>query len=1109
MILGKRLGADAKVCIPVILEFVAYLSESKLLQHGLSLRDYLFWAEFVVKTRGLLDPRSAVVHGACLVLLDSIGTQGSIFAASVRPPADIKAECVSRLRSMVGWTTSEYELGVVAAKSLTSDLLSLVEHHDTTVGVSPFFVSRGTLASGSGGFALHAPTTFDNLVKVLRAMQVGKPLLLEGSPGVGKTTLVSTLARLAGHRLVRINLSDQTDLMDLFGTDLPTDDGFAWCDAPFLQALKQGDWVLLDEINLASQSVLEGLNSCLDHRGTVYISELDREFSLSPGFRLFAAQNPVGQGGGRKGLPRSFVNRFTQVYMDELARTDLRIICDNMYQEHSSIEQVLEFNWLMHQQTMGQRLFGHAGAPWEFNLRDVSRFMELALTPSALEQGVRPIDEYVEMLYVQRMRTAQDRVRVLELYREVFGRTLTRTPPSLHITEDTLQVGAAVLPRRAENARPLRLRVLHWQLSYLESLMRCVEMRWMAILVGPAGSGKTSLVRWLANATGNRLIEFAMNSGVDTSDILGGFEQVDAQRHRSALLLRVAQLVDAAVFACDYQTQDSTRVAHLCSLYQSARRSSGPELCDIVTQIVEFVGSSTGLAQLAEALSEELAAFARLQVAGKFEWVDGVLVDALVNGHWLLIDRANLCSASVLDRLNGLLEPHGVLYVNEDPKRTEAIVPHENFRIFMAVDPQHGELSRAMRNRGIEICVLPPAQTLMGADQRLVAEAVGLPLLLGGVKAEPTLTSLVQQAVHMAERIQRGYVAETEADSAPVVPTYSPDPLESAVSLAGWQAQMAELATNGNCLPGLESPMQRERLLLAVLSSGALTPGSLSTRVFQAIARSDVVSTVLAGTQLATVLVQARAALAAECGANPGVLATAPVYAELNHGLARALNRVTGPAAQWHQALSDSLMFSQERTVAEYYRPSDDGLRELVLQRPNVDLAYIQTIFDLVDGCDTAVAQWEALVSSPDDSEQAIAAGMRMTGIVPLLRALHLLRNRVHLLMARERGAASELAVAFEAMLSLLLVLAEAPGEVGATAQRLVLGVKGLVLDASHSLRVWALVHPTTLPDAESRALEASLTAAVDSAQRDSVTEALAMLYATVSRKDRHLIVAA
>ena len=31
-----------------------------------------------------------------------------------------------------------------------------------------------------------------------------------------------------------------------------------WRDGPLLQALKSGSWVLLDEMNLASQSVLEG-----------------------------------------------------------------------------------------------------------------------------------------------------------------------------------------------------------------------------------------------------------------------------------------------------------------------------------------------------------------------------------------------------------------------------------------------------------------------------------------------------------------------------------------------------------------------------------------------------------------------------------------------------------------------------------------------------------------------------------------------------------------------------------------------------------------------------------------------------------------------------------
>ena len=108
-------------------------------------------------------------------------------------------------------------------------------------------------------------------------MQLPKPILLEGSPGVGKTSLVSALAKAAGHNLVRINLSEQTDMMDLLGADLPADGGaageFRWADGAFLAALKNGDWVLLDELNLAPQPVLEGLNAALDHRAEVFVPE--------------------------------------------------------------------------------------------------------------------------------------------------------------------------------------------------------------------------------------------------------------------------------------------------------------------------------------------------------------------------------------------------------------------------------------------------------------------------------------------------------------------------------------------------------------------------------------------------------------------------------------------------------------------------------------------------------------------------------------------------------------------------------------------------------------------------------------------------------------------
>jgi midasin len=54
----------------------------------------------------------------------------------------------------------------------------------------------------------------------------------------------------------------------------------------------------------------------------------------------------------------------------------------------------------------------------------------------------------------------------------------------------------------------------------------------------------------------------------------------------------------------------------------------------------------------------------------------------------------------VLDRLNPLLEPGGVLLVNECGQvdgSPRVVTPHPDFRLFLVVDPASGEVSRAMR----------------------------------------------------------------------------------------------------------------------------------------------------------------------------------------------------------------------------------------------------------------------------------------------------------------------------------------------------------------------------------------------------------------------------
>ena len=90
----------------------------------------------------------------------------------------------------------------------------------THIGVHPFSISKLS-ASVETTYAFDARTTKVNLLKLLRAYELNKPILIEGPPGVGKTSLVENLAKVTGRNLIRVNLSEQTDMMDLLGSEYP------------------------------------------------------------------------------------------------------------------------------------------------------------------------------------------------------------------------------------------------------------------------------------------------------------------------------------------------------------------------------------------------------------------------------------------------------------------------------------------------------------------------------------------------------------------------------------------------------------------------------------------------------------------------------------------------------------------------------------------------------------------------------------------------------------------------------------------------------------------------------------------------------------------------
>lgn len=86
----------------------------------------------------------------------------------------------------------------------------LVQKTGKLFGIEPFYVAMGSSDEKSSEFSFTAPTTAFNTLRLLRGMQLNKAILLEGSPGVGKTSLVMALAKGTKNKILRVNLSDQT-----------------------------------------------------------------------------------------------------------------------------------------------------------------------------------------------------------------------------------------------------------------------------------------------------------------------------------------------------------------------------------------------------------------------------------------------------------------------------------------------------------------------------------------------------------------------------------------------------------------------------------------------------------------------------------------------------------------------------------------------------------------------------------------------------------------------------------------------------------------------------------------------------------------------------------
>lgn len=146
----------------------------------------------------------------------------------------------------------------------------------------------------------------DTVRNTLTAIFAGGHVLLEGTPGLGKTLLVRSIAQTMGLRFKRIQFTSDLMPSDITGTQVLTETEEGRRQFVFKHGPIFANIVLADEINRAGPKTQSALLEAMEEQ---QVSVLGNTMALPQPFFVLATQNPI-ELEGTYPLPEAQLDRF-------------------------------------------------------------------------------------------------------------------------------------------------------------------------------------------------------------------------------------------------------------------------------------------------------------------------------------------------------------------------------------------------------------------------------------------------------------------------------------------------------------------------------------------------------------------------------------------------------------------------------------------------------------------------------------------------------------------------------------------------------------------------------------------------------------------------------
>lgn len=262
-----------------------------------------------------------------------------------------------------------------------------------------------------------------------KAIAKDLPVLLIGDTGTGKTSIIREQALDQGKEISRFSITGETTVDEFVGKYELENGQTVWRDGMLLDAMKNGKWLVVDEVNVALPEILFVLHSLLDDDHFVTVSNHNNEV-VKPhkDFRFFATMNPPEEYAGTKELNKAFQSRFAVILTLHYppAAVEAKIVADKTGVDLTDATKMADVAVALRKAKKDEKIF------YTCSTRDLLHWGNLC---DVLDPG-----EAFRVSILNKSGTEAE--AILEIYSHIIKRYITLEQPSVELTVDWFEAQA-------------------------------------------------------------------------------------------------------------------------------------------------------------------------------------------------------------------------------------------------------------------------------------------------------------------------------------------------------------------------------------------------------------------------------------------------------------------------------------------------------------------------------------------------------------------------------------------------------------------------------------------------------------------------------------------